>query len=235
MPSIREIGDTCVGAKINGRLMPLRTQLGNGDQVEIVTSKAQTPSPTWERFVVTGKARARIRRFIRTQQRAQYLDLGRAIVQKAFRQEGHEFSERPLEGGAEDLQLRRPSRISMSRSARGWPPDARWSTPLSRSQAGRQGQGRRRWRAPGARRRHNDTAVPIRGLIPGMALHFAGCCHPLPGDRIVGIVTTGKGVTIHTIDCDTLENFADDARALARRRLEQRARPMRSMSAGSTS
>jgi len=51
--------------------------------------------------------------------------------------------------------------------------------------------------------------VPIRGLIPGMALHFAGCCHPLPGDRIVGIVTTGKGVTIHTIDCDALGNFAD--------------------------
>src|SRR5437763_8128230 len=92
-----QIGDTCVGAKINGRLVPLRTQLANGDQVDIVTSKAQTPSPTWERFVVTGKARARIRRFVRTQQRAQYLDLGRAIVQKAFRQHGQGFSERPLE------------------------------------------------------------------------------------------------------------------------------------------
>ena len=51
--------------------------------------------------------------------------------------------------------------------------------------------------------------IAIRGLIPGMAVHFAGCCHPLPGDRIVGIVTTGKGVTIHTIDCETLESFAD--------------------------
>jgi guanosine-3',5'-bis(diphosphate) 3'-pyrophosphohydrolase len=58
--------------------------------------------------------------------------------------------------------------------------------------------------------RPQDTAIPIRGLIPGMALHFAGCCHPLPGDRIVGIVTTGKGVTIHTIDCDTLESFANE-------------------------
>src|SRR5258707_157994 len=75
-----EIGDTCVGAKINSRLIPLRSELHNGDQVEIITSKAQTPSPTWERFVVTGKPPARIRRFIRTQQRAQYLDLGRAIV-----------------------------------------------------------------------------------------------------------------------------------------------------------
>src|SRR5581483_11758361 len=94
---LSQIGDTCVGAKINGRLMPLRTQLQNGDQVEIVTSKAQTPSPTWERFVVTGKARARIRRFIRTQQRQQYLDLGKAILQKAFRQEGQDFQEKALE------------------------------------------------------------------------------------------------------------------------------------------
>src|SRR5271155_5791479 len=91
-----QIGDTCVGAKINGRLLPLRTELANGDQVEIVTSRAQTPSPTWERFVVTGKARARIRRFIRTQQRAQYLDLGRAILQKAFRQEGHEYTDKAV-------------------------------------------------------------------------------------------------------------------------------------------
>ncbi len=56
---------------------------------------------------------------------------------------------------------------------------------------------------------NKDNAVPIKGLIPGMAVHFARCCHPLPGDRIVGIITTGKGVTIHTIDCDTLETFAD--------------------------
>ena len=93
-----QIGDTCVGAKINGRMMPLRTPLQNGDQVEIFTSKAQTPSPTWERFVVTGKARARIRRFIRTQQRSQYIDLGRAMLSEAFRQEGYEFTEKAVEG-----------------------------------------------------------------------------------------------------------------------------------------
>ena len=98
MRCTREVGDTCVGAKINGRMMPLRTQLANGDQVEIITSKAQTPSPTWERFVVTGKARARIRRFVRTQQRTQYITLGRAMLQKAFRQEGYEFTEKALEG-----------------------------------------------------------------------------------------------------------------------------------------
>jgi GTP pyrophosphokinase len=203
-----QIGDQCVGAKINGRLLPLRTQLANGDQVEIMTSKGQTPSPDWESFVVTGKARARIRRFIRTQQRAQYLDLGRAIVQKAFRQDGQEFSERPLEAvlkvfncaTVEDLYVAVGQGIATGREVvnAAFPqhPDAKNKiVPLAR-----------------ARRKAqiSDTAVPIRGLIPGMAVHFAGCCHPLPGDRIVGIVITGKGVTIHTIDCENLESFTDE-------------------------
>ena len=204
-----QIGDTCVGAKINGRLLPLRTELVNGDQVEIVTSKAQTPSPTWERFVVTGKARARIRRYIRTQQRAQYLDLGKAIVQKAFRQEGQEFSERPLQAvlrqlnaaSTEDLYVAVGEGILTGRevvnTAFPPPPDAAKDKVVPLSRARRRSGGK-------------DNAVSIRGLIPGMALHFAGCCHPLPGDRIVGIVTTGKGVTIHTIDCDTLETFNDE-------------------------
>jgi guanosine-3',5'-bis(diphosphate) 3'-pyrophosphohydrolase len=202
-----QIGDTCVGAKINGRLVPLRTQLANGDQVDIVTSKAQTPSPTWERFVVTGKARARIRRFIRTQQREQYHDLGKAILQKAFRQEGHDLVEKQVESvlqsfgcaSVDDLFVMVGEGMATGREVVHaiFPPktDAKSGkvVPLARAR----------------KSKASENAVPIRGLIPGMALHFAGCCHPLPGDRIVGIVTTGKGVTIHTIDCETLESFAD--------------------------
>ncbi len=201
------IGDTCVGAKINGRLVPLRTQLANGDQVDIITSKAQTPSPTWERFVVTGKARARIRRFIRTQQRQQYLDLGKAILQKAFRHEGHEFHEKALEGAlkqfncdaVEDLYVAVGEGNATGREVVHalYPPkpDAKPAkvVPIAAARG----------------KKALENAVPIRGLIPGMAVHYAGCCHPLPGDRIVGIVTTGKGVTIHTIDCDALANFAE--------------------------
>jgi guanosine-3',5'-bis(diphosphate) 3'-pyrophosphohydrolase len=204
-----QIGDTCVGAKLNGRLVPLRTQLANGDQVDIVTSKAQTPSPTWERFVVTGKARARIRRFIRTQQRTQYMDLGKAILQKAFRQEGQDFGEKRLEGilktftvtTVEDLYAAAGEGIVTGREVlnAAFPDRIEGKTPKVVPIS----------RARGKKAAASDNAVPIRGLIPGMALHFAGCCHPLPGDRIVGIVTTGKGVTIHTIDCETLESFAD--------------------------
>ena len=79
-----EVGDHCVGANINGRNMPLRTQLQNGDQVDILTSENQTPSPNWEHLVVTGKARARIRRVLRDQEVSQYAELGRGIIEKAF-------------------------------------------------------------------------------------------------------------------------------------------------------
>jgi guanosine-3',5'-bis(diphosphate) 3'-pyrophosphohydrolase len=204
-----EVGDHCVGGKINGRMMPLKTQLANGDQVEIITSKAQTPSPTWERFVVTGKARARIRRFVRTQQRTQFITLGRSMIQKAFRHEGYDFTEKALEGvlrifkcdDVDDLYAeigegKVTEREVIGAVFPGTKTPAKLSTivPLARS------------RTKGKEKGH---AIPIRGLIPGMAVHYAGCCHPLPGDRIVGIVTTGKGVTIHTIDCDTLASFAD--------------------------
>jgi len=205
-----QIGDTCVGAKINGRIMPLRSELHNGDQVEIVTSRAQTPSPTWERFVVTGKARACIRRFIRTQQRQQYAELGRSILHKAFRQEGYDLTEKALEGAlkklkaatVEDLHAAVGEGLQSARDVIGAvfpgskaPQRSDKVVPIAPHR--------------GRQRKAKELAVPITGLIPGMALHFAGCCHPLPGDRIVGIVTTGKGVTLHTIDCETLEGFAD--------------------------
>lgn len=205
-----EIGDRCVGAKINGRMMPLRSTLRNGDQVEILTSKAQTPSPTWERFVVTGKARARIRRFVRSQERDQYHDLGRSILQRTFKESRNDFTDKGLNGvlknfdqssvedlcaqvGAGHITARAvleavyPSLKSSNSN------DKVVSLSKSRVNKGERGSG-----------------VPIKGLIPGMAMHFAGCCHPLPGDRIVGIVTSGKGVTIHTIDCEQLATFQDE-------------------------
>ena len=199
------VGDTCVGAKLNGRIVPLRTQLANGDQVEIVTSKAQTPSPTWERFVVTGKARARVRRFVRHQQRTQYVNLGREILTKAFRQEHLELTEKALEGSLKQLNCASVddlhAAVGEGLVTKGEVLNAVFPNRAERASAKV---------VPLVRaRRPLDNAVPIRGMIPGMALHFAGCCHPLPGDRIVGIVTTGKGVTIHTVDCETLESFTN--------------------------
>ena len=207
-----EVGDTCVGAKVNGRMLPLRSTLSNGDQVEIVTSRAQTPSPDWESFVVSGKAKARIRRFVRQEQRAQYGELGRQMIQKAFRQEGYEFSDRALEGVRKKFKCDTVADLCVMvgqghHSARevllavfpGVREAARSESVISLGKA----------RSARNKAGGKDHAVPIRGLIPGMAVHYAHCCHPLPGDRIVGIVTTGKGVTIHTIDCETLQTFQD--------------------------
>ena len=203
-----EVGDTCVGAKVNGRMVQLRIALQNGDQVEIITSKAQTPSPDWEQFVVSGKAKARVRRFVRLKQREQYMELGRQILQKSFRQEGYEMTEKGLDSVVKrfkcdtvgDLcaavgQGHFTGREVVHAVYPGTKADTKVQkvVPIARARA-KQGKG---W----------ETSVPIKGLIPGMAVHYAHCCHPLPGDRIVGIVTTGKGVTVHTIDCDTLESF----------------------------
>lgn len=199
------VGDTCVGAKINGRIMPLRTILENGDQVEIATSKAQTPSPTWERFVVTGKARACIRRFVRNQQLQQYTELGRNILQKTFRQETLELTEKALEAALKKFKYAKVEELYAA-VGEGL---VTGKEVVNAAYPGQVGATPAKPLKPRRKSKPNDHAVPITGLIPGMAVHFAGCCHPLPGDRIVGIVTTGKGVSIHTIDCENLGNFAD--------------------------
>ena len=208
-----EVGDSCVGAKINGRMMPLRSDLRNGDQVEIITSKAQTPSPIWENFAVTGKARSRVRRFVRLQERDEYTKLGRAILERAFKEDGHEYSDKVLSGvgsvfhqkSGEDLCAEVGAGHYTGRDiveavypGTGNKKKDQKVVPLASVRS-------RMAKGVGA----DITGVSIKGLIPGMAMHFAGCCHPLPGDRIVGIVTTGKGVTIHTIDCETLGEFVD--------------------------
>ena len=203
-----EVGDSCVGAKINGRMKPLRTILVNGDQVEIICSKTQTPSPSWERFVVTGKARSHIRRFLCQQQRDEYLNLGRSIVQKAFRQAHQTLSEKTLESLLPQFQHKTVADLYMAVGAgvitghelvsKAFP-EVKVAKPMPISLKRRRAK----------RGKTGDHAIPIRGLVSGMAVHFAGCCHPLPGDRIVGIVTTGSGVTIHTIDCETLETVTD--------------------------
>ena len=206
-----QVGDTCVGAKVNGRLVNLRHELHNGDTVEIVTSKTSTPSPEWERFVVTGKARARIRRFIRQQQRDQYAQLGRAMLQKTFRQEGYDFTEKALDGVLKQFRAAAADDIYANVGAGVTPAREVFHAvyPGHRSSAQKDDKVVPISRARGRALKGKDQPVPIRGLIPGMAVHYARCCHPIPGDRIVGIVTTGKGVTIHTIDCETLESFYD--------------------------
>ena len=208
-----EVGNQCVGAKVNGRLVPLRHQLQNGDQVEILISKSQTPSPRWESFVVTGKARSAIRRYVRYKQKDEYVSLGRSILERAFAAEDMDFSDRAIEAalgrlkrahvedvfvdvGRGDLSSLDVLRacfpgLGLKEDAKGLPPVKRdWSGDWDKAQL-------------------RGEAIPISGLTPGMAVHLADCCHPLPGDRIVGIISRGVGVMIHTIDCEALAAFSE--------------------------
>ena len=199
-----EVGDGCVAARINGKSRPLTTQLQNGDQVSIDISETAKPSPLWEQFVVTGKAKAAIRKFVRNERYEQFCDLGKAILQKQLRRTGTRYSQKLLLQAATVLNFETiedvlaatgEGVISSSDVLHAILPDGNYMIPSTNDNV-----------VPITRTRKSDT-IPLKGLIPGMAFHYARCCHPLPGERIVGIVTTGKGVTVHTIDCETLEGF----------------------------
>ncbi len=205
-----DVGDKCVGAKVSGRIAPLNTKLVNGDQVDIITSKTQTPSPAWERFVVTGKARSHIKKFIRLQQRSEYVILGKAMLKKVFQLEEYEFTEKAVTGIIKQMRVDEADDIYANIGSGHFAARDVFKTvfPAHKTETVKvPSEGIQDYAI--ARATDSNKSMPIKGLIPGMAVHFARCCHPLPGDRIVGIVTTGKGVTVHTIDCDTLETFAD--------------------------
>ena len=199
-----DVGDTCVGAKVNGRLAPLRTILENGDQVEILRSSVPAPDPKWESFAVTGKARARIRRFVRQQSENEYASLGRAILEKAFRSHGRLFDDSRLEDVLDRFGHGKPGETCAA-VGRG---ELAASAVLTAVCPDLLIEARTASHRPAARRGTGD-AVPIKGLTPGMAVHMAECCHPLSGDRIVGIIVEGHGVAVHTIDCHVLESFAN--------------------------
>jgi guanosine-3',5'-bis(diphosphate) 3'-pyrophosphohydrolase len=212
-----DVGDTCVGAKINGRMVPLRTKLNNGDQVEILRSRSPAPDPNWENIVVTGKARSSIKRFVRLSQREEYQRLGKAIAEKAFRESGHEFTEKALSNALLTLGLENVGDLYLALGegrvtsrellARVFPGERRWDPRGALGAINRMLPARLR-RSGGAG--DPAQALPIRGLKPGVAVHYADCCHPLPGDRIVGVMSKGRGVLIHTIDCEQLSDDQND-------------------------
>jgi RelA/SpoT family (p)ppGpp synthetase len=193
-----DLGDQTVGAKVNGRVMPLRTPLENGDQVEILVSKAQHPQPAWLSFVVTGKARAKIRRFVKSKEREETVALGRKIydeiVQRLPTPLGWEAMAEALkrlnlhDDGAlmEAIALKRVSDVAV----------------MEALIPGSTGNGE-------IKPPPQQTAISIKGLTPGVAFTLAECCHPIPGDRIVGLRREGAGIEVHMIGCDSLADGID--------------------------
>jgi guanosine-3',5'-bis(diphosphate) 3'-pyrophosphohydrolase len=227
-----DIGDTTVGAKINGRSMPLMTALRNGDEVEILRSKAQVPPPAWESMVVTGKARSAIRRATRAAVRKQYAGLGRQIVERAFARAGRPYSDKLIEAalprlaqsnGEDMLSAVGRGEIPSANVLKAVYPDHREEQrPARRKTATEEGWfGLKRgsgmkFRVPGLSRKQTAVvpqngrgpAIPIRGIHGEMPVRFAEG-GAIPGERIVGIMTPGEGITIYPIQSPALKDFDD--------------------------
>ncbi|NDB81928.1 MAG: bifunctional (p)ppGpp synthetase/guanosine-3',5'-bis(diphosphate) 3'-pyrophosphohydrolase [Alphaproteobacteria bacterium] len=197
-----EVGSHCVGAKVNGQLVPLKTILKNGDQVEIVTSKNQVPNKSWEAYVVTARAKSEIRKFLRQQTIEQFACLGKDMLEKAFKSAMIDMKTIDLglaikkfaKSNLQDLLCAiGDGNVDREEVVKIYKPkptivDAFSLFKFNKSPA-------------------KQEAVSIKGLVQGMAINYAGCCHPIPGDSIVGIIHTGKGVTIHAAECEYLEHL----------------------------
>ncbi|MEE2566712.1 RelA/SpoT family protein [Hyphobacterium marinum] len=199
-----ELGHTCVGARINGRDRPLRTQLKNGDVVHILRGGVRQPPPGWEDLVITGKARAAIRRLIRSSERDEFERIGKIMAEHAFRREDKTFREEDLGEALDRLEIGSVSDLYLALGRRR-------ITTADLLDAAFPGRTDDREETTSKRELIRDEKARLyvrgRGLTQGVTLHFAACCSPLPGDRIVGLLEPEKGVTIHTIDCEALSDF----------------------------
>lgn len=234
-----DVGDSCVGAKINGRIMPLMTEMQNGDEVEIIRSKAQVPPAAWEAVVVTGKARAAIRRATRSAIRKQYSGLGMRILERAFERAGKTFSKDGLKPGLPRL-ARKDVEDVLAAVGRGELPStdvvkavhpdyqdnrATMHGPANRGEKGwfniqnaagmifkvpegsEDGEAGAQTMAKGVKA-GGKRALPIRGTSGDLPVRFSpeGA---VPGDRIVGILQPGAGITIYPIQSPALTAYDD--------------------------
>jgi len=217
-----DIGNNTVGCRINGRSAPLTSELQNGDEVVILTTEGQVPPSAWEGLVVTGKARSAIRRATREAVRKQFSGLGRRIIERAFERAGKTLTEEKLA-----IALPRLARHSiedvLAAVGRGEMvsgdvvkavfPDFR--EEAVRAGPGAQGEGwfgvpgaeKLKFKVPGA---ENSGSIPIRGLSNDLPVRFAPNGGAVPGDRIVGILTPGEGITIYPIQSPALSAYDDE-------------------------
>jgi GTP diphosphokinase / guanosine-3',5'-bis(diphosphate) 3'-diphosphatase len=218
-----DVGNATVGCKINGQISPLTSELGNGDEVEIITSKAQMAPPSaWESIVVTGKARAAIRRATRVAVREQYAGLGRRIVERLFQRAKIAYSDEKLTGALprlarasiEDVMAAvGRSELKASDVARAMYPDYKEERAAAmalkpKSESGWFGLKKLtsvKFKVPDA----DGSAIPIRGINGELPVRFAPNGGAVPGDRIVGILTPGEGITIYPIQSPSLSEFED--------------------------
>ncbi|WP_426166742.1 RelA/SpoT family protein [Sandarakinorhabdus sp. DWP1-3-1] len=196
-----DLGDSCVGAKVNGRVVPLRTRLVNGDQVEILRSKVKAPDPAWEGFVASAKARAAVRRHVRHKNLQESLAMGGKLLESLALRLKIAPGDEILGPALSRLKLADRPALELA-MARNQLTDAQVSEALVPGSTAGQKPRRKRGK-PG------PAAVSIHGLTAGVAFEL-GACHPIPGDRIVGIRRPGEPIVVHTIDCASLADEAGE-------------------------
>ena len=191
------IGDSCVGAKIDGKRVPLWTRLRNGQSVEIIRAESQRPQPSWEDMVVTGRAKSAIRRSLREENKAAHIRLGAEIARVALGKIGKRATEKALVTAAKNLSIGSKDEL-LARIG---------TTEIT-------GQDLTMAVYPELLKKKDvkvtKADAEVIGLKTGQSHISAKCCQPLPGDRIVGIKVRGKGVVVHTIDCDALAEYEDE-------------------------
>ncbi len=202
------VGDKAVGARINGKVMPIRTELNNGDQIEIITQSNAEPKESWKSFAVSGKARSAIRSFIRNKKSNEYIETGKNMIFNEFNSEGVKLNDKHLESlykkyNCKDLnsyyiQLAE-NNISLKESLHFIYPELKNKKQTNKIQINKKSS------VPELK----GKASMIGGLIDGMNVRFPKCCHAIPGDKIVGIVYTGQGISIHNINCQELKKEED--------------------------
>ena len=193
------LGDQTVGAKVNGRVVPLRTLLDNGDQVEILTSEAQQPQPSWLRFVATGKARSAVRRFVRHKERDETIELGVKIYDEIVARLPVPLPKEALPRALKKLKLEDQDALMIAIARKRVGDEALMEALVPGSTGGDVA------RRPAAQRK----AISIKGLTAGVAYHLAPCCHPIPGDRIVGLRREDEEIEVHSIGCEKLATGVD--------------------------
>ncbi|HEX3709928.1 MAG TPA: bifunctional (p)ppGpp synthetase/guanosine-3',5'-bis(diphosphate) 3'-pyrophosphohydrolase [Pseudolabrys sp.] len=219
-----DVGNTAVGSKINGKVAPLISEIDNGDEVDIITSPSQSAPPAaWESIVVTGKARAAIRRATRVAVRTQYAGLGRRIVERLFQRAKIGYSDDKLAGALarlarasvdEVMAAVGRSELKASDVARAMYPDYKEERAAAMAVKRKPESGwfglRKlssvKFKVPEI---GNGSAIPIRGINGDLPVRFAPNGGAVPGDRIVGILTPGEGITIYPIQSPSLGEFED--------------------------
>jgi RelA/SpoT family (p)ppGpp synthetase len=190
------LGDSCSGARVNGKEVPLRTRLANGDQVEILRSSGKAPDPAWDQFVVTAKARSAVRRHLRQRERAAQLKTGEALFHDAVKR-------LKAEVGTEDVaralkQLKLPDQAALFVAlARQTISEAQLGEALAPGAPRIRRRRRRAGKAPA------EGAILVDGDVQG-GMEMGQCCMPVPGDRIVGLRIAGRGIAVHVLDCPVL-------------------------------